>query len=261
MLHVLKRIDPHSVHIWLAETHQFYSPDLLEQYILWLDEQERTRYERFKYLRDRHEYLIAHALLRSCLSHYGERKPEEWRFSSNPWGKPEICGDDASFPIRFNLSHTHGLAACAITLVADVGIDVEYMARDIDWMAIAKVSCHPTEMDDLYTLPQSEQRQRFYDLWTLKEAYTKALGRGLSFPFQEVIFRFGQEDHSLIQVESTQEQELAQDWTFLRLKPTESHRLAIALRSRECVRTQLGVAIPGLEFKNQIPMVTDSRTD
>ena len=135
-----------AVHVWMAEPHRCCQPELISQYVSWLDEQERSRYNRFHFPQHRHEYLVAHALLRSSLSRYSDCAPAAWRFTTNAHGRPELATERGQPPLRFNLSHTTGLVACAITRSADVGIDVELMTRAGDLAAIADMSCTPDEL-------------------------------------------------------------------------------------------------------------------
>ncbi|ASC69573.1 4'-phosphopantetheinyl transferase HetI [Halomicronema hongdechloris C2206] len=149
--------------------------------VSWLDAQERWRYERCRFPQHRHEYLVAHALLRSCLSRYGEQPPQDWRFSTNAYGRPEIQVEQGAPPRRFNLSHTEGLVACAITRAAEVGIDVEHGGQPVragDLAAIAVANFAPVELAELARLTGIAWRHRFFDVWTLKEAYIKAQGLG-----------------------------------------------------------------------------------
>jgi len=245
------------VHLWVASPEQCQRPDLIETYSSWLDDQERVRYGRFRFPQHRLEYLAAHALLRSCLSRYGERQPWEWGFSTDPHGRPEIQMDQGVPPLRFNLSHTTGLVTCAVTRSADVGVDVEQVMRQGDLGAIAPSSFAPQELTELNRLEGMAWRDRFFDLWTLKEAYIKARGLGLSLPLQQFAFRFESDEVGPIEFDSDLESPPPEDWKFGLLNPTPHHRLAVAVRCPGPLRIQVGWAIPGVEFQAmQLPMVT-----
>lgn len=247
----LANIDIDEVHVWIALVAQCQKPDLIETYGSWLDEQERSRYERFRLSQHRQEYLVAHALLRSCLSRYGDQQPWEWTFSTNDYGRPELS-KDGSPPLRFNLSHTTELVACAVTRAETVGVDVEHTARKADLAAIAKASFAPEELADLNRLTEAAWRDRFFDLWTLKEAYIKARGLGLSLPMQQCIFHVEPGAAESIRFSS----ELSEGWVFGLLSPTQQHRLAVAVRCSSPLRIQVGRAIPGEVFQPmQLPMI------
>ena len=150
------------VHVWLAEPAKCHGPELIATYLSWLDAEERSRYKRFRFPKHRHEYLVAHALLRSSLSKYGNYSPKDWRFARNAYGRPEIqpgCGQPS---LRFNLSHTEGLVACAITRSAAVGIDVECITRSGDLQAIAAVSFAPDELTALNQFSKEGWCQHFF---------------------------------------------------------------------------------------------------
>jgi 4'-phosphopantetheinyl transferase len=224
-------LDPDDVHIWLATPAACDQPELVRTYLAWLDQEERSRYERFRLPHHRHEYLVAHALLRSALSYYGGDPPEKWSFVKNPYGRPEIDPESGLLPLRFNLSHTAGLVACAVTRSAAVGIDVENIARSGDLNAIAKTICTSEELADLNSRSDQAWYQHFFGLWTLKEAYTKAIGKGLSMPLQQITFRVHRRTSAI------QFQQLGQvnqtgrpsNFHFALGHPTSSHCLALAV--------------------------------
>ena len=236
------------VHVWMAAPHRCCQPELISQYVSWLDEQERSRYDRFHFSQHRHEYLIAHALLRSSLSRYSGCAPAAWRFTRNTYGRPEIAAECGQPPLRFNLSHTTGLVACAIARSADVGIDVELMTRAGDLAAIADLSCTPDELAALQPLSGTAWSQRFFSLWTLKEAYVKARGQGLSIPLLQIRFQF--QPHlmnasGVIQFESLLDSASAPAWKFASLNPTPRHCMAVATHLETSLQIQFGWSIPG----------------
>ncbi len=155
-----------------------------------LSDTERERASRFVFGRDRATYSAAHSLLRSMLTEFHQCPPLAWQFRNNPHGRPEldpaIYGSQAP---RFNLSHTHGRVAVAITLdpVPDgfeLGVDAESVARTADVLGLARRFLSPAEADWLQALPASDHQSQFLRLWTLKEAVAKAVGLGLSLNFQ-----------------------------------------------------------------------------
>ena len=239
------------VHVWMATPHRCCQPELLNQYVSWLDEQERSRYNRFHFPQHRHEYLVAHALLRSSLSRYSDCAPAAWRFARNTYGRPEVTTECGQPPLRFNLSHTTGLVACAITRSADVGIDVELMTRAGDLAAIADLSCTPDELAALQQLSGTAWSQRFFSLWTLKEAYVKAQGKGLSMPLSQIRFQF--QSHlnagSRIKFESLLAPTSAPAWKFASLNPTSQHCMAVATHLDTSLQIQFGWSIPGQAFE------------
>jgi len=115
-----------------------------------LSEEERTRCARFMFARDRRDFAIAHALLRQTLSRHHPIPPREWTFVPEPHGKPRISADlTTAADLHFNIAHTHGLVACAVSRGADVGIDVEEIERRSDPLEIASRYFSVIETEDL----------------------------------------------------------------------------------------------------------------
>jgi 4'-phosphopantetheinyl transferase len=143
-----------------------------------LDAAERERAKRFRFERDCRHYAAAHALKRLMLtaSTGGAIAPQAWRFDTGPHGRPAIAGGDS---VHFNLSHCDGLVACAISRAVEPGIDVENLERVVPSDVVATCLA-ADEAKWLYGLPATAQPAAFLRLWTLKEAYIKATGLGLS---------------------------------------------------------------------------------
>ena len=235
------------VHVWLAKPANCHVPELIATYLSWLDAEERSRYKRFRFPKHRHEYLVAHALLRSSLSKYGNYSPKDWRFARNAYGRPEIqpgCGQPS---LRFNLSHTEGLVACAITRSAAVGIDVECITRSGDLQAIAAVSFAPDELTALNQFSKEGWCQHFFRLWTLKEAYAKAQGKGLSMPLQQITFRFSQQATESLHFATPAAMKPFQNWQFAWCNPTSKHSLALAVCLDQLLQLETRWAIPGVD--------------
>jgi 4'-phosphopantetheinyl transferase len=174
-------------------------------------------------------HLLARALVRTTLSRYASVPPESWRFEVGAHGKPEIVGAPG---LRFNLSHTDGVVACAVAADVDVGVDVEDSQRRSSYLQVARRFFAAAEVDALERLPEVEQRQRFFEIWTLKEAYIKARGLGLPLPLRR--FAFDRSDPASIAVAFDAELgESPEDWQLALARPTERHVLALALARGE----------------------------
>lgn len=106
--------------------------DHLSAFCRVLDEHERTAAARFHFEHDRRDYLCAHALMRCMLSVYGGSRADSWVFQKDRFGKPEIVVPPCEPRLRFNLSHTSGLVACAATWEWDIGLDVECCSRTVE---------------------------------------------------------------------------------------------------------------------------------
>jgi 4'-phosphopantetheinyl transferase len=227
-------LGPDDVHIWLTDPERLTDPSLLERYAALLCPEEDARRRRYKFERSRHQFLVARALVRSVLSKYAAVVPGHWRFVSNQYGRPEIAEPAGVGPLRFNLSHTHGLIACAVTWDRDVGIDVEDTQRRSGGVHLAERYFSASEVADLHAVSTERQRSAFFDYWTLKEAYIKARGMGLAIPLGHFSFQFRHElDYCQRTISIAFAPALAdnpQNWQFGQTSPTARHRLAWAVR-------------------------------
>jgi len=175
-----EEIGPGAVHLWYAVSDEVSEPAQLAALESLLTPDERARRARYRFERERHQFLVARGLLRWTLSGYLGLPPEAVRFRAGPHGKPELAVGATPTPLTFNLSHAAGLVACAIARDAEIGIDVEDLAGAADIDAVAR-SFAPSERADLDAVREKTARQnRFLAYWTLKEAYLKARGLGLS---------------------------------------------------------------------------------
>jgi 4'-phosphopantetheinyl transferase len=217
---------PDHVHIWYHLTEGLDETGEARAVAI-LSDSERARGQRFVFARDRRDFAAAHALTRRALSRYGDLAPERWRFQEGANGKPSLAAAGGTPPLTFNLSHTHGLVACAIAPGADVGIDVERVDRQVGAEQIATRFFSPAERADLARCPAGERARRFFELWTLKEAYIKAIGQGLAHPLNT--FGFGLNEAGSIAFVPPSDVNMTA-WQFALFAPTELHAMAVAVR-------------------------------
>ncbi len=218
-----------AVHVDLVRTADPAALDKLEDYRPLLSSDERDRMARLIFERDRRAFLMTRALARRMLSRYAPVAPADWQFVTNAHGRPEISVRPARTPdLRFNISHTDGLIACAVTIGREVGVDVEQIGRHLTH-DIAGRFFAPKEVTDLRALPESDQRRVFFDYWTLKEAYIKARGFGLALPLKDFAFTLNPPAPPTIGFEPALDDDPA-TWQFLQDWPTPEHRLGLAVR-------------------------------
>jgi 4'-phosphopantetheinyl transferase len=191
-----------------------------------LDDAERARAGRFAFERDSRAYVAAHALGRQLLSSWAGGAPQHWRFTVGDHGKPEVDSPPGGPRLRLNLSHTRGLAAAVLTEEHDVGIDVEWLDRKTGGMDVAQRFFAPAECAQLAAVPPEETGRTFLAFWTLKEAYVKAIGKGLAQPLDSFAFTL---DPLAIRFDAAQADDPAR-WLFRRFQPTAGHLMAVALR-------------------------------
>lgn len=192
-----------------------------------LSADERARRDRFVFARDRRDFAVAHALLRIRLSSHAPRPRGAWQFTTGAHGKPELDVHTAA-QLSFNLSHTDGLVACAIAREGDIGIDVETIDRVADDSDVARRYFSASEAAAIERCAPDARRMRFIELWTLKEAYIKAVGEGLSRPLDSFAFEFEEDDTLRFHASGAARGE---SWRFALFAPSPRHRLAVAIRS------------------------------
>jgi len=154
-----------------------------------LSADELARYRRFLVSHAAQTFLAARVLLRSVLSAYCGIAPADWRFETNPWGRPHIATPGAPAGLTFNLSHKPGCVVCLTGYGRALGVDVEDTAADRQHLLdLAERFFSPSEATAMRELPLEGQFGRFYELWTLKESYIKARGMGLSLGLSRFSF-------------------------------------------------------------------------
>jgi 4'-phosphopantetheinyl transferase len=176
------------VHLWCAVPGDWNDPGLIDSARHILAAEEIARMERMRFPERRHLFLVSHLLVRTTLSHYAGRPPGEWRFIRSEHGKPLILAETEPSPLKFSLAHTAGLAVVAVTCASDIGVDVERVDRPVKARGLINRFFSPEEAAELGKLPPGRLQDHFFLYWTLKEAYIKALGRGLSHPLDSFGF-------------------------------------------------------------------------
>lgn len=185
-----------------------------------LDAPERRRCAALRVDADRRDYAAAHALLRMTLSSAAPVDPADWTFEADARGKPGIPAASSLPPLAFSLSHSRGVVACAVARVP-VGVDVEQIDRNVEVVDLSSRYFAPGEAAQVSRGPLPQARLRFTELWTLKEAYAKALGLGLSHGLDATAFDLDADERTI--------HGGAPGWTFALFEPAPGARLAVAI--------------------------------
>ncbi|NWG15751.1 MAG: 4'-phosphopantetheinyl transferase superfamily protein [Chloroflexi bacterium] len=193
-----------------------------------LSPDEQARAARFRFAVHRRRFIVARGVLRTLLGRYTNAAPESVRLKYSPAGKPS---PDPDHGLRFNLSHSHELALYAIAYEREVGVDLEYMRplEDIERLAAGTFSARENAV--WRQLPDAQKQEGFFNCWTRKEAYIKALGQGLSYPLDQfdVSLKPG-EPARLLSVTGTP-QEVTR-WTFQAFNPGENYVAALVVEGQ-----------------------------
>lgn len=164
-------------HVWLASVD--VTPEKLAPLRALLNDEERARADRFLQPQHRVRSAAARGILRRLLGRYLEVEPGSVEFQTNAFGKPSLAGPAADHDLRFNLSHSHGLALFAFARGRELGVDLEKIRPAFATLKIADRFFAPAEAARLRTLSPEEQPSAFFQCWSRKEAYIKARGDGL----------------------------------------------------------------------------------
>ena len=168
------------VHVWLLTLDQ--SPSYIQGLTTVLSEDEQNRANRFHFKKDHDHFIVARGTLRIILGRYLRVKPERLRFSYTYYGKPALEKEFEGESLRFNLSHSHGLALLGVTRDREIGVDIERIRPGMADEQIPERFFSDKEVGVLRGLPRQLQDEAFFNCWTRKEAYIKARGEGLSMP-------------------------------------------------------------------------------
>jgi 4'-phosphopantetheinyl transferase len=198
---------------WMSLTDR--RTELWDDWYWLLNEEERGRADAFRFAVDRRQFIAAQGLKRLLLCRYCRRPPATLRFRRRAAGRPELVDMPA---LRFSLSHTRGLVACALARDQAVGLDMEACDRRVAALEIAQSCFAPGELQ----LVRQQGTAAFLRLWTLKEAFVKATGEGLTRPLDSCVF-------ALDPPRLEQDPE-GQAWQFAQVGPLAGHWGALALR-------------------------------
>ena len=166
------------VHVWTEivsrESHKVPEAKHL------LSSTEISRADRFLRKLDHDRYVISHALVRTILSQYLGISPEDLAFTTDQFGKPQLAPSNNPDRLNFNLSHSGDRLLLGIVRNARIGVDIEEIRPESARLDVAARFFTLQENEDLRSLSGDEQIRAFFNCWTRKEAYLKAIGCGLS---------------------------------------------------------------------------------
>lgn len=191
-----------------------------------LTNEELNRNARYRFERDRHRDLIARALVRTSLAESIGIEPEAIEFELGENGKPLL----KDHPFFFNLSHSGDFIVLAIAKHR-VGLDVENISRDVNSEAISERFFTVAEIEDIVSCNEFEKKDRFFDYWTLKEAYMKARGEGIRLGLSNFGFTLAKPAISLYVNDEIEEN--VSNWQFRCMTPYDDCRLSLALNTPE----------------------------
>jgi 4'-phosphopantetheinyl transferase len=206
------------VHLWQLELGQMNLD--IPWFASMLSTEERMRAENFRFERHKNRFIVTRGTLRKILSLYLKTEPNRLKFCYGAYGKlhlPEnVCN------VQFNLAHSHELALYALTHGRNVGVDVEYVRYIPDFEKVGASFLSKREKAAYKTLPSNQKLRAFFDFWTSKEAYSKAIGTGLTLPFDQFDVPVNSRDSSC-KINFWKDAKKVSRWSFVSLVPAPGY--------------------------------------
>ncbi|MBE9051761.1 4'-phosphopantetheinyl transferase superfamily protein [Nostocales cyanobacterium LEGE 11386] len=209
---------PDDIHVWRINL-DVPEPQL-QNLVATLSSDELTRAHRFHFQEHRQRFIAGRGILRNILGSYLAIEPRQVRFDYENRGKPVLAENLSHSGLSFNLSHSQGLALCAVNYHRQIGIDLEYIRPVSDLKALAKRFFLPGEYDMVRSLSANQQQKVFFRYWTCKEAYLKATGEGLA-QLEQIEVLLNPTEPAKLQT--------SQDWSLFELAPADNYVAAVAV--------------------------------
>lgn len=157
-----------------------------------LDSAERDRALQFRADTHKRRFIAAHGALRCLLAGYLDMAPHAIRFELGEHGKPRLAGTAPDRGLVFNVSHSGDRALIAVGLDLALGVDLEIRRPLTQIESLVERCFAPSERDYWRSLPAPDRLATFFDFWTRKEAFIKAVGRGLGLGLTRCILASGE---------------------------------------------------------------------
>jgi 4'-phosphopantetheinyl transferase len=198
---------------------------------IFLSAEERGQAARFHFAPDQRRFVVRRAVLRRLLAVCLEIKPEAVRISFSSPGKPAVAGQESSNGLRFSCSHSADLGLVAIARGIEIGVDLEQHRPLPAAEDLARTFFSNSEIRELAALPPSLKTTGFFNGWTRKEAFVKAIGLGLSFPLNRfsVTLTPGQ-PAALLDV--AEDSEAVKKWTLAALDVSPDYSAALVFEGK-----------------------------
>jgi len=219
------------IHVWFGYEDLLDDPANAARFLAVMSDDELARDRRFLVETPRRLHRLARGMQRMVLTSYlPGTLPREFRFVNGATGRPALAPPYDASGLDFNLAHTSGLVVLAIARGRSIGVDVEIHDKKVP-LEVARRFFSEVEADTLQALPADAQPRRFLRLWTLKEAYLKAIGTGIAGGLDGMTFRI--DDHGACTFERAADPHAAR-WSFSQFDVRAGHVLALAqLPARE----------------------------
>ena len=218
------------VHVWLIPLDTPGESEPVAYHMLSADEMARA--DRFRFERDRKRFTMARAAMRAILARYVGTDPRRVAFDCGEHGKPELVTVPNASELKFNFSHSSGLALLGVTRRVPLGIDIEAVRGDFAAEEIAHSFFSADEVRRLLELPEGQRTEAFFCCWTMKEAYVKALGQGLAIPLDSFSVAF-QLNNPAALLRAETDANGVNRWTFYDIRVHPAYKAALVVEGKD----------------------------
>ena len=219
----------YEIHAWLACLEK--SPYLIQKLATTLSSEEHKRAYRYRFEKDKIHFILSHGILRTLIGHYISKPADQLEFVREDHGKPRLRNEFGKQSIHFNFSRSGTIALYAFTRDQEIGVDVEKIRNVSDMELIVQHYFSKREKSEFFTLPECEKKTAFFNCWTRKEAYIKAIGTGLSHPLDEFDVSLNpREPPKLLGIKG--DSEVVSQWEIFGFTPSSGYVAAIAIKNR-----------------------------
>lgn len=220
-----KHIEIGIPHIWVLDLRLLSKRST--EYECFLTTKELLRAKKFRFEKDKKTFVVVRGILRELSGQYLRIAPKDIRLRYTKYGKPEL--DYPKNNLHFNVSHASEIAIIGFSLGVPIGVDVEFVKYANDLEKVAKRFFSKNEYDKYMSLSGDEKLKGFYNCWTRKEAFIKAIGHGLSFPLDQ--FEVSFLPRSKVELVSTNFDAIEKNfWRLFSISVPENYVAACALR-------------------------------
>ena len=182
------------LHVWIFSTSELGQCEVAEVYNSVLNLQEKKRADQLSVEESKKQFIVSRYFLKSVLSSYVGCSPSEVSIALGQYNKPILLEQSDTQPVFFNLSHSREKCALVVGEQEALGIDIENCEKARRFNSLSKRYFSSCEYESIVKLKPREKRERFYRLWTLKEAYSKASGNSLAVSLSKTKFSFDDEN-------------------------------------------------------------------
>lgn len=186
--------------------------------------EERAQYEAFYHPVDRLRYLLTRLFLRRVMAAYLNQDAGRLEFRQNAYGRPALSGHQNHIALDFNVAHNEDYIVCAVTRNGRVGVDIENYRKPCN-LALAEDFFAHQELAQLLARNDTQRDKHFCELWTLKESFIKAVGKGMAIPLDAFYFQFDEDSHAFFDPEKHGE---SRSWQFVSWESDNKNIVSIA---------------------------------